>query len=344
MRAKQRDFIAVYVEIKYLNLLSTQLERFKQKKPYLWNFRCPICGDSKKNKTKARGFVFQVKGDLMYKCHNCQVSLPFPKLLQDMNPELYKEYRMEKFKSPQKRDTRKFNKAVSSFSDRMNDFQFEVVGNVALGDATPITGLNNSHSAKKYILQRKLPVTDLYYTDKFQEWTNSLKPDTFPEITRDEGRIIIPFRDRKGNVFGFQGRSLSATGLRYITVLLQEGQPKIFGLNTVDYEKTIYITEGPFDSLLLNNAVAMAGADATTDILGDSNYVFVYDNEPRNVQIVSRISRHISDGESVVIWPSNIKEKDINDMVLAGHDVQSIVSSCTYKGLTATLKLNDWRK
>ena len=326
----------MYVEIKYLNLLSTQLERFKQKKPYLWNFRCPYCGDSKTNKSKARGFVFQLKGDLLYKCHNCQISVPFPKLLQDMNPELYKEYRMEKFVSPQKRDMRKIERIVSTtpvFKPRD-----------VLDDLTPLDNLNNSHPAKEYILNRQLPTEALYYTEKFMEWTNSVKPGTFNDITKDEGRIIIPFRDKEGSVFGFQGRSLSNTGLRYITILLEDGRPKIFGLNSLDYEKTIYITEGPFDSMLLQNAIAMAGADATTDCLSGSDFVFVYDNEPRNVQIVSRISRHISEGESVVIWPSSIKEKDINDMVLAGHNVQETVESCTYKGLKATLKLNDWRK
>ena len=327
----------MYVEIKYLNLLSVRLEKFKRKKEFLWNFRCPICGDSQRNKTKARGFVFQLKGKLLYKCHNCQLSVPFPKLLQDLDPELYKEYRMEKFKDPKKTlDMRKIKRVVSAapvFKPRD-----------ILDDLTPLDNLNKSHPAKEYILNRRLPTEALYYTEKFMEWTNSVKPGTFNEITKDEGRIIIPFKDQEGSVFGFQGRSLSATGLRYITVLLEEGRPKIFGLNTIDYDKTIYITEGPFDSLFLENGLAMAGADAATDCLAGSNFVFVYDNEPRNVQIVSRISRHISDGESVVIWPSNIKEKDINDMVLAEHNVQEIVESCTYKGLKATLKLNDWRK
>ncbi len=328
----------MYVEIKYLNLLSTQLGKFKQKKPYLWNFRCPICGDSQRNKNKARGFVFQLKGKLLFKCHNCQVSVPFTKLLQDMNPNLYKEYRMEKFKDskPRQVDMRKVNKIVSAAPV----FAKQDV----LHDLTPLDNLNNSHPAKEYILNRKLPTKALYYTEKFMEWTNSVKPDTFQDITHDEGRIIIPFRDKEGSVFGFQGRSLSSSGLRYITVLLQEGQPKIFGLNSIDYDKTIYITEGPFDSLLLQNAIAMAGADASVSSLVDSDIVFVYDNEPRNVQITTRILKHISDGESVVIWPSAIKEKDINDMHLAGHSVQEIVSSCTYTGLTATLKFNDWRK
>ena len=324
----------MHVEIKYLNLLSVQLQKFKQKKPYLWNFRCPLCGDSQRNKNKARGFVFQLKGDLIYKCHNCQVSLPFAKLLQDMNPQLYKEYRMEKFTSPKKVDMRKVNKIVSAKP---------VFETSVLSELTPLAELNNSHPAKEYILQRKLPLKALYYTEKFKEWTNSIKPDTFPDTDNDEGRIIIPFRDKEGNVFGYQGRSLSSTGLRYITILLQEDQLKIFGLDTLDYEQTAYITEGPFDSLLLTNAIAMAGADGVLPS-GVRLPVYVYDNEPRNTQITARIIRHISDGDSVVIWPSSIKEKDINDMFLAGHDVQEIVSSCTYSGLTATLKFNDWRK
>ena len=324
----------MHVEIKYLNLLSSQLERFKQKKPYLWNFRCPYCGDSQHNKSKARGFVFQHKGSLLYKCHNCQISVPIEKLLQDQNPVLYKEYRLEKFTSPKKVDMRKVNRIVSATP---------VFAKNILAGCTPLDSLNNSHPAKEYIISRKLPTDALYYTEKFKEWTNSLKPNTFPDTQNDEGRIIIPFRDKEGNVFGFQGRSLSNTGIRYITVLLQEDQPKIFGLDKLDYEKTTYITEGPFDSMFLSNAIAMAGADVSLPV-GIHNCVFVYDNEPRNKQITDRIARHISDGDSVVIWPSTIKEKDINDMILAEHSVQEIVSSCTYSGLTATLKLNDWRK
>ena len=324
----------MHVEIKYLNLLSSQLQKFKQKKPYLWNFRCPYCGDSEHNKNKARGFVFQLKGDLLYKCHNCGISLPVPKLIQDINPSLYKEYRLEKFQSPKRIDMRKVEKVVSSKP---------VFRKNILAGLTPLSKLNNSHPAKEYILSRKLPIEALYFTEKFKEWTNSVKPGAFPDTKQDEGRIIIPFKDKEGNVFGFQGRSLSNTGLRYITILLQEEQPKIFGLESLNYEQTVYITEGPLDSLLLCNSIAMAGADVDVprDILSP---VYVYDNEPRNKQITDRIEKHIRAGDSVVIWPSTIKEKDINDMVLAGHDVQRIVSSCTHSGLTATLKLKDWRK
>ena len=327
----------MYTEIKYLNLLSSRLLKFKQSKRNLWNFRCPICGDSQRNKNKARGFVFEVKGDLVYKCHNCGVSMPVGKLFEHVDPQLYKEYRLEKFKDSNKPrvDMRKVKRVVS---------QTPVFKVNILKDLTPIDDLNNSHPAREYLLNRRLPTTALYYTEKFKEWTNSVKPDTFLDTTQDEGRIIIPFKTQEGDVFGFQGRSLSNTGLRYITVLLDEDQPKIFGLDTINHEQTIYITEGPFDSLLINNALAMAGADVSGLPDNYTNRVFVYDNEPRNNEITARIERHINSGDAVVIWPDNIKEKDINDMILAGHLVQKMIESNVYSGLTAKLKFNEWKK
>ena len=335
----------MFTEIKYLNLLSIRLEKFKQMKDYLWNFRCPICGDSQRNKNKKRGFIFQIKGKLRYKCHNCGSSLTFDKFLESVDPALMKQYKLEKFQESGKKkpvDMRKVKRTIA-FSERMNDFQFQVLKRSILDDLTPIDELNNSHPAREYLLNRQLPTQSLYYTDKFQEWVNSVKPNTFSDIKKDEGRIIIPFINKEGVCFGFQGRSICSNGLRYITILLDENQPKIFGLNNLDDEKTVYVCEGPFDSLLLENAVAMAGADISNVHFGD-DCVYIYDNEPRNSEICSRISKHISLGHKVIIWPNNLKEKDINDMHLAGHNVKNIVQSNTFSGLTATLKYNDWIK
>ncbi len=329
----------MFVEIKYLNLLSPRLQKFARKKDFLWNFRCTYSGDSTKNKNKARGFVFQIKGDLVYKCHNCGISVPLGKLIQDLDPQLYKEYQLEKFQNTNKPrvDMRKVKKVVSTRPTFKKDI---------LGSLSKLDDLNNTHPAKEYILDRKLPTEALYYTEKFKEWTNSVKPNTFQDVRQDEGRIIIPFKTKEGDVFGFQGRSLSNTGLRYITILLDEDQPKIFGLESIDYGKTIYITEGPLDSLLLRNCVAMAGADISLHgVFGDSSmHVYVYDNEPRNRQITRRIEQHITCGDSIVIWPKHIVQKDINDMFLGGLCVQNLVESNTYTGLTAKLKFNEWKK
>ena len=327
----------MFVELKYLSLLSPRLDKFKQKGRNLYNFRCPICGDSQKNKNKARGFVFEVKGDLVYKCHNCQVSMSVPKLIEKLDPGLYREYRLEKFKDTNKPkvDMRKVKRIVSTTP---------VFKSNPLKDLIKIDDLNNSHPAREYLLNRKLPTESLYFTEKFQEWVNSVKPKTFSDVKNDEPRIIIPFKDKEGNVFVFQGRSLHSTGLRYITILLNEDQPKIFGMDTLDYDKTIFITEGPFDSLLLPNCVAMAGADVSRfDILGD-DIVYVYDNEPRNIEITKRMLKCIKSGDKIVIWPNDLKEKDLNDMHLAGVCVQDVVTNSVYSGLTAQVKFDNWKK
>ena len=329
----------MYTEIKYLNLLSVRLEKFKQKKDYLWNFRCPVCGDSEKHKNKARGFVFLVKGSLLYKCHNCQYSAPLPRLIEMIDPGLYRQFRLEKFKEENGRvkiDRRKVEKIISSSAP---------VFRSTLPDLVSIESLNTEHPAREYLLNRKLPTESLYFAEKFKEWTNKVKPGTFEDISQDESRIIIPFIDEKGVIFGFQGRSISNSGLRYITVLIDEDRPKIFGLNTVDFSKRIYITEGPLDSLFVPNALAMAGADVSkADFLLERDVVFVYDNEPRNKQITNRISRHIHDGDKIVIWPNQLKEKDINDMILAGVPVNQIIETHTFSGMMAKLKFTDWKK
>ncbi len=190
---------------------------------------------------------------------------------------------------------------------------------------------------------RKLDSTKFYYTDKFREWTNTQK-QTFDNIGKDESRIIIPMYDTDRNLIGFQGRSLGPNSVKYITIMIDEDAPKIYGLDQIDNEKPIYIIEGPFDATLVENAVAMCGADLDIGSFGWSNYIWVFDNEPRNREITDRISKTIDRGDKVVIWPSNIHEKDINDMVLCGHQVKDVVKYNTYQGLEAKLNFTTWKK
>ena len=161
----------------------------------------------------------------------------------------------------------------------------------------------------------------------------------------DHPRIVIPLIAPNGEWFGFQGRSLDKNDkMRYVTIMLDEEQPKVYGLDKLNADQRIYVTEGPFDSTFIRNACAMCGSDVHLDSGTYSNIVYIYDNEPRNKQICDRIAKAIADGNQVVIWPKDIEEKDINDMVLSGHDVQNLVESNVYTGLQATLKLNDWKR
>jgi len=197
--------------------------------------------------------------------------------------------------------------------------------------------------AKEYLEKRRLDPEKFYFANKFKEWTNAQKV-TFDTIGRDESRIIIPMYDADSNLIGFQGRALGPNPVKYITVMLSDDAPKIYGLDQVDSSKPIYIVEGPFDSTFVQNAVAMCGSDVDIGSFGWGDYIYVFDNEPRNREIVNRISKTINRGDKVIIWPTSIEQKDINDMVLAGLNVMDVLKSNTYSGLEAKIKFNNWKK
>tara|TARA_Y100001970_G_scaffold275138_1_gene375959 strand:- start:663 stop:1382 length:720 start_codon:yes stop_codon:yes gene_type:complete len=197
--------------------------------------------------------------------------------------------------------------------------------------------------AKEYLEKRKIDPAKFYFANKFQEWTNTQKK-TFDTIRRDESRIIIPMYDTERNLIGFQGRSLGPNSVKYITIMINDEGPKIYGLDNIRRDIPVFVTEGPFDSTFIPNSIAMCGADADVRRWGIDDPIWVYDNEPRNNEIVKRISDTINRGEKVVIWPSNILQKDINDMVLAGHNVMSIVEKNIYSGLEANVQLNTWKR
>ena len=319
------------VDSKYIGLISSRLQKFKKVKNNLYNFRCPICGDSQKNKNKTRGYLFQVYNNPNFKCHNCGASMSLNNFIKTLDGTLHKQYTMEKFKEGH---TGK-NFVVEEPKLEFKKPVFKKSINLPKASSNPI--------AKRYLENRKLNPDKFYYADRFKSWTNTQKK-TFDTIGRDEPRIVIPMYDETKNLIGFQGRALDKSPNKYITIMIQDEAPKAYGIETIDKTSTVYITEGPFDSTFIRNSIAMCGADADVHSWGISNPVWIYDNEPRNIEIVERISRTIDSGDSVIIWPTNITEKDINDMILAGHEVMSMLKSNTYHGLEAKIKFNNWKK
>ena len=319
------------IDSKYVGLISSRLQKFKKVKPDLYNFRCPICGDSQKNKNKCRGYMYVVKNNTNFKCHNCGASLSLNNFIKKLDTTLHKQYTLEKFKE---------GHTGRSFVVDEPEFKFK---KPVFRKKLDLPKASENFFAKEYLEERKLNPEKFYFTDKFKEWTNT-KKQTFDSTYRDEPRIIIPMYDRDKNLIGFQGRSLTHNSVKYITVMLEDSAPKIYGLDTIDEKLPVYVVEGPFDSTFINNSVALCGSDGDLGYLEGSDTILVYDNEPRNREIVGRIERCIDRNQKVVIWPSNIVEKDINDMVLAGHDVMSMIKLNTYSGLEAKLKFNTWKK
>ena len=319
------------VDSKFIGLVSSRLQKFKRVKADLYNFRCPLCGDSQKHKNKARGYFYQVKTNTNYKCHNCGASLSFNNFLKQIDSTLHKQYTLEKFKD-----------GFTGKGFVVEEPKFEFKKPVFKKDLD-LPKASEVPVAKEYLENRKLDPTQFYFASKFMEWVNTQK-QTFDTIRRDESRIIIPMYDTERNLIGFQGRSLVPNSVKYITVMLQKNAPKIYGLDKINPDKTVYVVEGPFDSTFVKNSIALCGSDGDMAHLKGSDIVFVYDNEPRNKEIIQRIERCIDRGERVIIWPRSIEDKDINDMVLSGHNVMSILESNIYSNLEAKVKFNNWKK
>ena len=323
-----------FLDAKYINLVSPQLIKFSKKKTDLYTFRCPYCGDSSKNRNKTRGYFYRKRNDFFFKCHNCGVGRTLSNFLKDHNTLLHDEYVLERYKEGL--TGKGSNTPEPDFKLPSPNFDKSI-----FSDLKKVSILNTTHTAKLYLSQRQIPekfFSIFYYAEDFNAWaklSNNVK----------ESRIIIPLISDDGKVFGYQGRSLEKNSkLRYITTILNKNYPKIFGLDRVQKSKTVYVTEGPFDSLFLSNSIAMCGSDVTMDSTDYSDLVYVLDNEPRNKEIVSKYENLINNGNKIVTWPSSVREKDLNDMALSGHDVQSVVESNIYQGLEANLKLNAWKK
>ena len=328
-----------YIDTKYLNIISPYLQQFKKKGDNLWNFRCPYCGDSQKSRTKARGFVFRKKNDLFFKCHNCGVGASLGNLVKTVDSKTYKDYIFERYK-----------KGVETHSSPQPEFKFNAPvfrKKGILEGLQSIKNLPDDHPARQIVERRKLPVeslSDLYLCESFFKFTNSIIKGKFPSLDGDHPRLIIPFRDESGEVFAYQGRAFGNEQPKYITIKIDEEREKIFGLDKVDKSKPILVVEGPLDSLFLDNCIAVAGADFS-NIKG--NLTVIYDNEPRNKEINKQIEKTIDQGKSVCLWPDHMKEKDINDMIIAGYskkEVQEIITNNTFSGASAKLRFAEWRR
>ena len=338
------------IESKYVRLISSRLRNFKQKKDYLWNFSCPICGDSQKNKTKARGYVFPKGNNLFYRCHNCGVSISVGNFIKAVDESLYKEFVLEKYKSGETNNTRSANTILNIPSPRFDKLNKQKV----FEHAEWVDKLPSGHFCLVYCVKRHIPsniLSKLLFTPHYKQFCDALVPNHGKTIV-DDARLVIPFYDEYNELIAVSGRALE-TGdktLRYITLRTNDSQDKlIFGMDRVDLKQTVKIVEGPVDSLFLKNCIASGDANLVlcADAISSDKIVLIFDNEPRNKEIVKMMQNAIGLKYDVVIWPDTIGGKDINEIILSGKsqdEIEEIISSNTFRGIEAQLKFNMWKK
>jgi transcription elongation factor Elf1 len=339
-----------WLEHKYVSLMSNRLKNFKRKSNNVFNFSCPICGDSATHKGKARGYIFEKKGKSVFHCHNCSATMGIPNFIKAVDQLLYSEYQIEKLKNVKTPEQTDFE----SFVEKMKKPVFLKGG--PLKGLKKVSQLSPDHRVKKLVDARKIPTpyhAKLFSCPNFRHFTNNLIPNKFTEesLAHDETRLLIPFFTKEKTVHAYQGRALGESKVKYITIVLDDTVPKVYGLDTVNFNKPVYVVEGPIDSMFIDNSIATAGGDLVSALapLHASKFslVIVYDNEPRSRETIKKLDKAIMQGYNIVIWPENLEHKDINDMVLAGMSsefITHILKTNTYRDLAAKLALTKWSK
>ena len=358
--------MSVYIERKFLGFISSKLEQFKQKQTDLYNFRCPYCGDSKRNKLKARGYVYRKSNDYFFICHNCGKSTTFAKFLEQIDGTTYKQYILERYSAGETgygTNTKKpdfeslrgnaYSRLQSTLDNsRRDSTQSESVERTWRTFAHySISNLPEEHYARDYIKKRKIPEKfweEILFVPKFRDFLN----EEFPEHSKDEvpndDRIVLLYTNERGEITNVAGRALSESKVRYCTIKVSD-EKKVFGLHRLRKEDRVYVVEGQFDSYFISNCLASGDSNlgGVATIFPELNITLVYDNEPRNKDIVKQIEKSIDKGYSVCLFPETVKGKDINEMIqngLTSDDIKSIIDSNTLSGLSAKLKFTHWKR
>lgn len=338
----------LYVDVKYANMLAPRLRNFKHKGEYLWNFSCPVCGDSKTNQSKARGFIYKMKTGLFVKCHNCGYSTNIGNLIKYLDPVMYQEYVLENYKEGgAPRSHHKDVKIAVPTIIKQPELTDSILDPIKRIDELPV-----DHPAVQYVLNRKIPTKFLgllYYAPKFKAYVNHVVPNKFRDLDEEHPRLIIPYFNRHGKCFAFQGRAFGKEEPKYYTIKVDDTEEKVYGLDRVNYAKPIYITEGPIDSMFIPNAIAVSGSSFNTPTVQalKTNSTVIYDNEPRSPELTKLIKKTIEAGFRVCLWPDAVDEKDINEMIMNGKTPQEIldlIDENSYSGIEAQLKFATWRK
>lgn len=336
--------MSLFLDQKYLSLVSNRLPMFKRKGDRLYNCRCIICGDSIKNKSKARGYFFEYKTELRYKCHNCDASMAFGTFLKSLDSNLHSQYLLERYSEGTD------IKANTAIEFKFEEPKFKSQGERLIDKLLDrIDTLPADNEAVQFCIARQIPKEKFKYLYYIENVCDIVQlNDRYKESVKGkEPRLVIPFYDESGQLTGVTCRGLRGEALRYITVKIKEQVPLIFGLNEVDKAKTVYVVEGPLDSLFVDNCIAVAGTAFNKVKFSDipsSQLVYIYDNQPRNAELCKIMERTIDQGSKVVIWPQTITEKDINDMVLANKNVMGIIKKNIHTGLAAKAYFYSWKR
>lgn len=325
--------------------LSPYLDKYESKNGK-HNFRCPICGDSKKSKFRKRAWFISKDSKYFFHCFNCSLTLTVKQFAKEYFPEVYKRFLLENLKS--------------------KDNYYPTVHHKKQDDTSKISNLLKSRlipcsddaEILRYLKSRKIPekyFKEIFVSNDFSQLVKDIekfKDTNFPS----EKRIVIPIYNENGDIVSLISRGLKKGSIRYINLKFTE-KTYLFGMfdssgkQKIDYNKKIYVTEGSIDSMFLDNSIAVSTSDLliaektlSEFTIANLQFVFVPDNDKRNKEIINVYEKILKTKHSIVIFPDYVSGKDINEIILNNYDIHSLISSNTFSGLKALIEFTKWKR
>ena len=298
------------------------------------SFAAPCCGDSASNNYKKRGnIIIEGKFRNMYKCFNCGTFMSLP--------DFFKRYGQEL--SLSEIDYISKNKVdIQSYSAATNDSMISYIYDTENIDSFSIDRewfkqlfglceITEDPFIRSYIFGRRQ-----YDTRKF----------LYSVSTR---KLFILNLTPNNRIIGFQVRNFSGDS-KYKTYNLQKIHNDIlcdgvsipddintlsmlFNVMLVDCNRVVTVVEGPMDSFLLNNSIALCGAAKNMEFPFMVRFLFDDDKAGRQHAI-----EKIKEGYEVFLW--DVLKKDLGLESKKKWDVNDLFIWCD----TNNVKLPDFDK
>jgi len=270
-----------------------------------FNFRCNVCGDSKKSKHKKRAYILKRKNPWMFYCHNGCKPMTVLNWIKVYFPIHFKDYYRELLRSSSeiiKPLPIIKNPIVKKNNEEKEQTKFFI----------PIKKGITSPFAKAVLtcIDRRIP------EEVWSKWFVSIGG-------MYNNRMIIPFFDDKGKIYYYQGRSLYGQEPKYLS---RKGEHNsIYNYYLVDKSKPVPVLEGPIDSIFVENSIAITGVKIEDKRLKDFPHKrFLIDMDNTTNDTKKKTMELLSKGEYVFCWKKfmktfNIPMKDkwdVNDICI----------------------------
>ena len=264
-----------------------------------YNFRCPICGDSKKNTHIKRGYVLFNRGNWVYVCHNECGSMSFLSYLKQYHDDMYKKACIHAIvgdKTTFKQDTRTEAEKTFVSIDRI----FKKNELVSILDNHPLAKL-----ALDWVISRKIRINTYMhwfvclegreFLDKDENGNIEYNDLGFPSGNEYKNRLIIPYYRFGGKWSQFDARALDPKAtIRYKNLKNVTREP--YNLDWIDFTKPFFLLEGCINSTFIHNAVSFGGTKHFETFLSSNpdalkyarNGTVIWDNDDAGYDMIPK--------------------------------------------------------